>query len=234
MSDIPLKKPVAAVGLAILERGGEAEGTGGELGVEGDETSAIGEPRGQGAGGTAGAAKEKEWVVVVNPSREEQARSLLNMTVAGTAEAVLMIEGEASFLPEDTLLDAIAEAHASIRRVCDAMDALRTSAGKPKAPTSLPKEDQWKLLEASMEAEAAEEVRRVLSLTDPLEGGKSTAEARAAMDALSTSIAGRFNSEFGETNVKVAFKKLLVRTMRRMIIETGRRADGRSVDEVCA
>jgi polyribonucleotide nucleotidyltransferase len=69
---------------------------------------------------------------LLNPGYETLKGSDLNMTVAGTKAAVLMVESEASELPEDTMLGAVLFAHLEMQPVIEAIDALVAEAGKPK------------------------------------------------------------------------------------------------------
>lgn len=88
-------------------------------------------------------------------------------------------------------------------------------------------------LTGKMSEELGAGARRVLKLTDPVDGeGMDTLQARGEMESLTSKALELFQEEFGETNVKVALKKLLVKSMREIILETGRRADGRGVEEV--
>ncbi len=71
--------------------------------------------------------------LVVNPTfQETEESSQLDLIVVGTRDALTMIEAGADQVPEETLLSAFALAHAEIIRICDAIDELRSTAGKPK------------------------------------------------------------------------------------------------------
>ncbi|HET7745522.1 MAG TPA: polyribonucleotide nucleotidyltransferase [Gaiellaceae bacterium] len=70
--------------------------------------------------------------LVVNPSLEELEGSSLDLIVVGTREALTMVEAGGDQIPEDTILEALELAHSEIRRICDALEDLRTQVGKPK------------------------------------------------------------------------------------------------------
>jgi polyribonucleotide nucleotidyltransferase len=71
--------------------------------------------------------------LVVNPTlREMEDESSLDLIVVGTREALTMVEAGAQEIPEDTILEAFALAHAEIVKLCDAQEDLRRQAGKPK------------------------------------------------------------------------------------------------------
>ncbi len=69
---------------------------------------------------------------IVNPTIEQQKRSKLDLMLAGTEDAVLMIEGFCDFLTEDQVLEAIAVGHESIKSICQALSQWQSKVGKPK------------------------------------------------------------------------------------------------------
>ncbi len=73
-----------------------------------------------------------EGDLVVNPSLPDQQESTLDLIVVGTKDALTMIEAGAEEVPEETMLRAFELAHGEIRRVCDAIESLRSQAGKAK------------------------------------------------------------------------------------------------------
>jgi polyribonucleotide nucleotidyltransferase len=70
--------------------------------------------------------------MVINPTKQEKANATLSLVVAGSDESILMIEGQAQFVSEAILLQAVAVAHESILRICKAIDCLQAVAGKSK------------------------------------------------------------------------------------------------------
>jgi polyribonucleotide nucleotidyltransferase len=70
--------------------------------------------------------------LVVNPSLEAMEDSGLDLIVVGTPEALTMVEAGADQVPEETILEALELAHSEIRRICDALEDLRSQVGKPK------------------------------------------------------------------------------------------------------
>lgn len=78
-----------------------------------------------------------EGEIVVNPTKEQKAVSLLHMTLAGTKAGVLMIEGESDFLSEEQLMEAISRGHAAIGQICDAIHAFQEAVGKEKKTDTL-------------------------------------------------------------------------------------------------
>ncbi len=79
--------------------------------------------------------------LVINPLISEMADSEMDITIAGTADAIMMIEGEADQVPEETLLAAFDAAHEEIRRICEIQVQLRQMAGKEKWVVETPQTD---------------------------------------------------------------------------------------------
>jgi polyribonucleotide nucleotidyltransferase len=73
-----------------------------------------------------------EGGLILNPTLQQLADSTLDLIVVGTRDALTMVEAGAQEIPEDEVLAALELAHAEIRRICDAIDDLRTQVGKPK------------------------------------------------------------------------------------------------------
>src|SRR5437762_13605289 len=79
---------------------------------------------------------------IVNPTYSEMGESLLNIMVVGTSEGIVMIESSAKEVKEETVVDAIEFAHAEIKKICAAINELRSKAGKPKREVTPPEFDQ--------------------------------------------------------------------------------------------
>ena len=69
---------------------------------------------------------------IINPNRAEAAASPLHMTLAGTAEGVLMIEGAANFLTEAQMVEAVSTGHRAVTRICNALESWAADVGKKK------------------------------------------------------------------------------------------------------
>jgi polyribonucleotide nucleotidyltransferase len=83
--------------------------------------------------------------LVVNPTLEQLDESTLDLVVVGTSDALTMVEAGGDQVPEETILEALELAHTEIRRICEALEELRSQVGKPK----------WVDLELTAELEAA-------------------------------------------------------------------------------
>ena len=80
-----------------------------------------------------------DGVLMVNPSKQQMANSSLQLTVAGTKDGILMIEGTADFLPEETMIAAVTLGHEAIGTICDAISAFQAAVGGTKKTDTLRK-----------------------------------------------------------------------------------------------
>src|SRR2546423_1635916 len=79
---------------------------------------------------------------IVNPTYDEVRESLLNIMVVGTADGIVMIESGAKEVSEEIVVDAIEFGHTEIKKICAAINELRSKAGKPKREVTPPEFDQ--------------------------------------------------------------------------------------------
>ncbi|HEX9111355.1 MAG TPA: polyribonucleotide nucleotidyltransferase, partial [Terriglobales bacterium] len=95
---------------------------------------------------------------IVNPTYSEMRESLVNIMVVGTAEAIVMIESGAKEVKEETVVDAIEFAHAEIKKICAAINELRTKVGRPKRKVAPPEFDEafYKDLQSKIGARLAD------------------------------------------------------------------------------
>src|SRR6266496_3566829 len=95
---------------------------------------------------------------IANPTYTEMRDSLLNIMVVGTADAIVMIESGAKEAKEETVVDAIEFAHTEIKKICAAINDLRSKAGKPKRAVTPPEFDEayYKGLESKIGARLAD------------------------------------------------------------------------------
>ncbi|MGE5196196.1 MAG: polyribonucleotide nucleotidyltransferase [Anaerolineae bacterium] len=165
---------------------------------------------------------------IVNPTVEEQKKSRLDLILAGTEDAILMIEGYADFLTEEQILEAVEEGHKAIRTICEALNDWQLSIGKPKQRDTLrlpPKE----LIE-QVDALASPKLKEAFHLKEKL-------LRERAIDGVSNFIIESFfpkNEEpkYLKADVLAAFKKISAHHMRQMILKENKRIDGRTCEEI--
>mmetsp|Transcript_33109 Transcript_33109/g.69678 ORF Transcript_33109/g.69678 Transcript_33109/m.69678 type:complete len:869 (+) Transcript_33109:37-2643(+) len=173
---------------------------------------------------------------IVNPTNEQMAASRLNLIVAGTKDAVLMIEGAADFLPEQTMIDAVSLGHSVIGTICDGLDAFRAVAGKPKKLDTIPPPIDG--LQDAVNALMKERVDASLKLWDFT---KKEREVESSPGGLMyvyciEEMLKEFTEEEhgpGITNaIKAALKKLVSNRMYNQAKTESKRMDGRALDEI--
>ncbi|MDI6894594.1 MAG: polyribonucleotide nucleotidyltransferase [Bacillota bacterium] len=166
-----------------------------------------------------------EGRVVINPNQDQHAASPLGLVVAGTEEAVIMVEAGAREVPEEDILRAIAAGHEECRKVCRFIADLARKVGKPKRefPLFLPDPE----LERKVREFATPLVRELLGYADKTEREQASAELEAR-------VVEHFLPEYpeGAPQIAVVLKKILKEEMRRQVIEHGIRPDGRHPDEI--
>jgi len=163
---------------------------------------------------------------VVNPTYDQMEESLIDIVVAGTAEAVIMVEGGAREVSEDVLLRAISEGQEALRSICAAQEELIEKV-KPE-PLA------FELQEASPES-----VKRVGELVSDrlvnilkISGKKPRNEALAELKQEAREQLCGEGKDLEDWEFASAYEEILKKTMRSQILETARRCDGRGVDEI--
>jgi polyribonucleotide nucleotidyltransferase len=163
---------------------------------------------------------------VANPTLSEQDRSPLDLVIAATEEAVLMVEAGAREVDEETMLQAIAFGHRECQRLVRAQRELVERAGKPRWP-----------FEAGQgrDLELEERVRRLLG--DRLVHVLTTVhEKQARAEAVGKLAEEVFQALGGDearrAAIREAFEAVEAAEVRRLIVERGIRVDGRGVSEI--
>ena len=162
---------------------------------------------------------------VICPNEEQRKQSDLNLTVAGTEEAIMMVEAGANELSEDAVLDAILFGHEEIKKLVAFQKQIVAEIGKPKA--EVPLLTTGDDVKAAVRAYALEKCEWVYSTYVRSERQEREAQVKAeVIAALSEQFPGR------EGEIADALYYLNKEVMRRHILEKGIRADGRKVTEV--
>ena len=180
--------------------------------------------------GPIGAARvgfHPEAGYLLNPSYEQMAVSSLDMVVAGTKDAVLMVESEAQELTEDQMLGAVLFAHDEFQVAIQAINEFAAEAAKPRWDWQPPAENTA-LLDA-IKAEFGAAISEAYTIT-------IKQDRYARLDELRTQVIERFASEAEgqpcEAEVKEAFGIMEYRTVRENIVSGKPRIDGRDTKTV--
>ena len=162
---------------------------------------------------------------VVNPDSEQRDKSVLDLTVSGTKDAVMMVEAGANEISEKEMLDAILLAHDEIKKLIGFIETIVAEVGKPKMDVALYEVEAD--LDAKVREYATEKVAYCIDTSD-----RAVREERT--EAMTIDVLAHFAETFPERgtdiqNVLYALRKELVRDR---IINKGIRPDGRAMDEI--
>jgi polyribonucleotide nucleotidyltransferase len=165
---------------------------------------------------------------VLNPQLDEMTESALDLVVAGTQDAVLMVESEAKELSEDLMLGAVMFGHRHFQPVIDAIIKLAEKAAKE--PRELPASDDAALQQQILALVEAD-LRAAYAIAQK-------AERHKALDAAKAKVMSHFCPEgtekpsYSKEQVANTFKALEAKIVRWNILDTGHRIDGRDVRTV--
>ncbi len=164
---------------------------------------------------------------VLNPTLDEMKESSLDLVVAGTKEAVLMVESEAKELPEEVMLGSVMFGHRHFQPVIDMIIRLAEKAAKEPREIEAP---DLSALEAKVAELAEADLRAAYAI-------KTKQERHAAIDAVKEKVKAAFpetDDENAPTPTQVAgvFKELEAKIVRNSILDTGIRIDGRDTKTV--
>ena len=163
--------------------------------------------------------------LIVNPTVAEQENSELNLVVAGTRDAVLMVEAGANQLSEEVILEAIIYGHEIIKEIIKFQDEIVAQIGKPKRELKMYQVPAD--INDAVRAYATEKMLQAVDNSDKL-----------AREAQISAIKQEVTVHFGELypnnpkEISYTFQKILKETVRKMITVDKIRPDGRKVDEV--
>ncbi|GJL86768.1 MAG: polyribonucleotide nucleotidyltransferase [Minwuia thermotolerans] len=161
---------------------------------------------------------------VLNPTLDQMTDSKLDLVVAGTQDAVMMVESEADELSEDEMLGAVTFGHKAFQTVIDAIiDLAETAAKEPWAEPA-------PLYTEALAAQVADIARADLAAAYGIKEKKERQDAVSAAKAKVMEALG--DHEEGGMAVASAFKSLEKNTVRRSILDTGLRIDGRDTKTV--
>ncbi len=166
----------------------------------------------------------------VNPTMSDMVNSRLDLVVAGTRDAVLMVEAGAKELSEEVMLEAVIQGHAVCKQLCDLQNELVRLAGRPKREFTPPPVDTS--LEQAIAAWMGN--RLYEAITD---SNKTIRDQQT--QALKQEVIAHFTADEPEEEVAArtaavseAFENLLYEQVRRMILDSGERVDGRGPKDI--
>ena len=170
--------------------------------------------------------------LIINPTVEEAQHSDLNLAVAGTKEAINMVEAGANELSEEEMLDAIMFGHEAIKKLCEFQEEITREIGKPKRTVKLYEQDET--VKKDIYDRIGERMVKAISIFDKL-------ERQNAIDQLKKEIIDDYDSrEYKKENdhklmmlmVNDILEGMVANEVRRLITEEKIRPDGRKIDEI--
>ncbi len=163
---------------------------------------------------------------IVNPSYQQMEESDLDLRVAGTKEAISMVECGANEIPDDIMVNALAFAHESIQPIIDLQLKMAAEIGKPKTVVPLFPADES--LVSQVEARVGSEIENALATPH------TKAELNNAIDALKAKMIEEFATEDATLAPAVAeaFEVSYKHVVRNRILNQGIRPDGRTTEEI--
>jgi len=179
--------------------------------------------------GPLGAARVgyKNGQFVLNPTLSQLQESELDLVVAGTEQAVLMVESEAKELSEDIMLDAVLFGHAEFQPIIAAIRELAQEVGKPAWDWQPPEEDQE--LQQRVKEVCATAISDAYRIADKLQRQQRVAEAKASV--IETLTAGD-EPQWSSREVLLALEKLEKSIVRSRVLAGEPRIDGRDTSAI--
>lgn len=162
---------------------------------------------------------------VTNPTISQQEESDINLIVAGNRDGVVMVEGGSDFVSESEMIDAIFYGHQAIQPMLDMQESLKKEVGKPKR--EIPDETADAAVQARVDQIGEPLLKEVLCIADKME---RQAKRREAQIEVVETLSDEYEDRAPE--IKEAFHSLEKRMVRHMILNEGKRIDGRSFNEV--
>ena len=165
---------------------------------------------------------------IINPTLEEMKESQLDLVLAGTEDAILMIEGFCDFLTEEQILEAIQKGHAAIATICHHLAAWREKIGRPKKVETLRRIPQE--INNAVHAASAVLLESALQITLKQEREKAIAEIKETVMKV-VDPEGKADKQM-QADILISFKNLQSTLMREMILNKNRRIDGRGLKDI--
>ncbi|MFD3268784.1 polyribonucleotide nucleotidyltransferase [Paenibacillus dendritiformis] len=165
---------------------------------------------------------------IINPTVEQEEKTDIHVTVAGTKDAIMMVEAEANEVPEEVMLEAIMFGHDEIRKIVDVIERFTEMAGTAKMEVKLHAVDAD--VNAAVRAFAQE--RLVEAIRIPEKHARQD-----AIDAINQEAVEHFEAQYVESpelmdDVKETLYDIVKEEVRRLITHEKLRPDGRKLDEI--
>src|SRR4051794_1891187 len=168
--------------------------------------------------------------IVVNPTESDLASSALDMVVAGTRDAIMMVEGESDQVSEETLVAGIERAHEEIRRIVDLQLELQRQVGKEKWTFEPPATNES--VESRVRDFLGDRLRAAINNPDKVLRLEGTSNLREELLAQLAAPGDEDSVPLVSKEIMDAFEAILKEEVRSSILQDGTRPDGRRTDEI--
>ncbi len=163
--------------------------------------------------------------LVINPTVDQREKTEMSIIVSGTSEKIIMIEAGANEIPEDIMLEGIMKAHEEIKTIVDFIDGIVKEVGKPK----------FEYVSSEVDSEIFKDIEEYAK--DKLKDAVQAVEKQVREDKLiklNEEVQVHFADKYPEQKAAISecMYKLEKKTVRKLILEEGKRPDGRGIDEI--
>ncbi|MEN1966829.1 polyribonucleotide nucleotidyltransferase [Lentibacillus sp. N15] len=163
---------------------------------------------------------------IINPSVEQEAKSDIDLTVAGTKDAINMVEAGAEEVPEEVMLEAIMFGHEEIKRLVQFQEEIVQACGMEKTEVTLFQADES--LAEQVAAQAKDKLNAAIQVQEKLAREQAIDQAKAEITALYE----EDDDDERLKQVKSILDKMVKEEVRRLITKEKIRPDGRKIDEI--
>jgi len=164
--------------------------------------------------------------LVINPTFTQLTTSDMDLTVAGTEDSIVMVEGEAREVSEESMLDALACAHGFIKQMCALQLELAKECARPKRPAPTPENNDQ--LVADVRAAVGDRIK-ILANTPMLKEERAN-QTSAIYSEVKTALAEKHPEK--DKVIAEVLHDMEYMEMREMILDTGKRLDGRGLTDI--
>jgi polyribonucleotide nucleotidyltransferase len=164
--------------------------------------------------------------IIINPNEEERENSDLDLVVAGSKDAIMMVEASANEVDEEIILEAMNKAHAEIQNIIKLQEEIREEAGKEKMPFESPTVDEE--IQAQVDDILGDRVKEAIQIQEKKPRNNKLDELK---EELKTNINPDEDEDI-DNQLNLAFEKMIKKSVKSLIIDDGVRPDGREYDEV--
>lgn len=168
--------------------------------------------------------------LVLNPSHAQLQESVIDMIVAGTEEAISMVESGSEEVSEDELLEALAFAHENVKKLCVAQKELAAKVGKAKLEVEIPAPQNE--VDEVVKGALLPHIKEALNTADKAERQNRFRTVNVKLDELMLEKFGEAVAKEKAADASRILEETTSQEMRRMILEESRRIDGRGMSDI--